>query len=134
MIILQKATTNTDTIIRKLKAFTTLNNPYYLFVFTSPMNVQYTCIGTDLATVAQQESFSNFTIIEGVDDRTNGSLILGNTGVYDFEIYEQASSTNLDPNNATRIEYSFGLARVKDSEVSNYVAHEIDVTYAEHSI
>ena len=132
MIILQKATTNTDLILT-LTENTTLSSPVYLFVFTSVANVDYPVISTDLATVAQKARYNKFTIIEGASDPTNGSLILGNTGVYDLVVYEQSSATNLDPTLATGV-VERTLARIIDSEVSNYVSHEIDVTYAEHSI
>lgn len=131
MIVLQKATTNED-VIFTLAEDTTISNPYYLFRFISEGNTSYTCISADLATVAQQARFNKFTFIEGVDDRTNGSLILGNTGVYRVEVYEQVSSTNLDPDNATLIQTN--LCRLIDSETSNYVAHEIVTEYTSHVI
>jgi hypothetical protein len=131
VILLQKATTNED-VIFTLSENTTLTSPYYLFEFTSEGNTSYTCISADLATVAQQARFNKFTFIEGVDDRTNGSLILGNTGVYRVNVYEQASSTNLDVANATFVEYT--MMRLIDSETSNYVSHEIVTEYIDHVI
>ena len=131
MIVLQKATTNED-IVFTLTENSTLSNPYYLFEFISEGNTSYTCISADLGTEAQKARFNKFTIIEGVDDRTNGSLILGNTGVYRINVYEQISSTNLDVDNASFVEYTIG--RLIDSETSNYVAHEIVTEYIDHVI
>ena len=132
MIILQKATTNTDLILT-LTENTTLAIPVYLFVFTSEANVAYPVISTDLATAAQKARYNKFTITEGANNPTNGSLILGNTGVYDLVVYEQSSTSNLDPALATGV-VERTLARIIDSEASNYVSHQIDVTYAVHSI
>ena len=131
MIVLQKATTNEE-LIFTLTDDSTLSNPYYLFEFISEGNTAYTCISADLATEAQKVRFNKFTIIEGVDDRTNGSLILGNTGVYRINVYEQISSTNLDVDNASFVEYTIG--RLIDSETSNYVAHSIITEYIDHVI
>lgn len=131
MIVLQKAATNED-IVFTLKENSTLTNPYYLFEFVSEGNKSYTCISADLATEAQKARFNKFTFIEGVDDRTNGSLILGNTGVYRVNVYEQVSSTNLDVDNASFVEYT--MMRLIDAESSNYVAHEIVTEYIDHVI
>ena len=131
MIVLQKASTNED-IVFTLKENSTLTNPYYLFEFVSEGNKSYTCISADLATEAQKARFNKFTFIEGVDDRTNGSLILGNTGVYRVNVYEQVSSTNLDVDNASFVEYT--MMRLIDAESSNYVAHEIVTEYIDHVI
>ena len=133
MWVIQKATTNENNILYGLKDDSTLVSPVYLFVF-SKGGVDYPVILTDLATSSQKEEYSKFTLIEGADDPTNGSLILGTTGVYDLVIYEQSSSTNLDPNNATYVQDT--LARVIDSEniSSAWIEHTIDLTFYEHSV
>lgn len=130
MIILQKATSNTNKTFT-LKENSTLASPVYLFVFSKGGN-DYPVICTDLATTAQKERFNKFTIVEGVDDPTNGSFIIGSTGVYELNIYEQSSTTNLDPDNATGL-VETTLARVIDSETSNYIEHTISVSYTEHT-
>jgi hypothetical protein len=131
MIILQKATTNQNLILT-LKENTTLSNPVYLFVFSKGGN-DYPVIGTDLATAAQKERFNKFTIIEGASDPTNGSLIIGNPGVYELNVYEQSSTTNLDPDSASGL-VETTLARVIDSETSNYTENIIAVSYSENVI
>lgn len=130
MIILQKATTNTE-LVFTLNENKTLSSPYYLFVFSKGGN-DYPVISTDLATTAQQERYNKFTITEGSSDPTNGSFIIGSTGVYELNIYEQSSSSNLDPDNATGLVEST-LARVIDSESSNYIEHTISINYIEHT-
>jgi len=128
---LQKATTNQNLILT-LKENTTLDTPVYLFVFSRGGN-DYPVISTDLATAAQKERFNKFTITEGADDPENGSLILGATGVYELNVYEQSSSTNLDPDNSTGI-VETTLARIIDSETSNYTENVISVSYSENVI
>ena len=131
MIVLQKATTNTN-LVFTLNEDVTLSSPVFLFVF-SKGGVDYPVISTDLATTAQKARFNKFTITEGASDPTNGSFIIGSTGVYELVIYEQSSSTNLDPDSATGV-VERTLARVIDSETSNYIEHNITTTYVEHSI
>jgi len=131
MLLLQKAATNEDLVL-ELTENSSLSNPVYLFVFSRGGN-DYPVISTDLATDAQKARFNKFTIVEGVNDPTNGSLILGNTGVYDLVVYEQSSTTNLDPTLATNKDYTT-LARLIDSESSIYVSHNITVSYTEHVI
>jgi hypothetical protein len=131
MLLLQKAATNEDLVL-ELTENSSLSNPVYLFVFSRGGN-DYPVISTDLATDAQKARFNKFTIVEGVNDPTNGSLILGNTGVYDLVVYEQSSTTNLDPTLATNKVYTT-LARLIDSESSIYVSHNITVSYTEHVI
>lgn len=67
---------------------------YYLIAFTNDQTgTEYTVIDTDASTNVAR--WSKFTITEGADDRTNGSLVLGNAGSYSYEIYGQTSSSNL---------------------------------------
>lgn len=134
MIIINKGQTNED-LVFTLKENTTLSTPVYLFQFISPLNVSYTCISTDLATTAQKERFNKFTIIEGVDDRENGSLILGGQGVYELVIWEQSSTTNLDPDNATgRVEQTLCRVVGTSDSTTDYIEHTITTSYIEHTV
>lgn len=119
-----------------LKNNSSLSSPTYLFVFTSPANVEYSVIPVNTTPTGAENTYSQFTLTEGGSDPTNGDITLGTTGVYDLEIYEQASTTNLDKANATKIPFDGLLARVisTESESSQYVEHVIPVTYIEHSI
>lgn len=131
MILVQKATTTTNVTLYNLKKDSSLSNPVWLFVFNMG-GVDYPVILTDQSTATQREEFSLFNIVEGTDDPTNGEFILGGTGVYDVVIYEQTSTTNLDPDNATRVQET--IARVIDTETSSYIEHIIDTSYIEHTI
>ena len=135
-MIIQKATTNTNLIVQDLANLITLSSPTYLFILTSGVNVDYAVIPVNTTPTGASGAYSSFTITEGGNDPTLGNITLGTTGVYDLVIYEQASTTNLDPDNATKIEYGTVLARVIStaSETSNYIEHVIDVTFIEHSV
>jgi len=124
-MILTKGTANTvaPTLNEKL----TINSPNYLFIFEYN-GTEYPVIAADEATVAQQVRFNKFTITEGVDDPTNGSLILGPTGTYHYFIYAQASSTNLDKDLADEL-VERGEMQFVDDESSAYVQNILDVKY-----
>lgn len=133
MWIIEKGVTTDNNILYNLEDDSTLVNPVYLFLFNKG-NLTYPVILTDLSTPDQKEEYSRFDITEGVNDPTNGQVILGTTGVYDVIVYEQTSTTNLDPSNATYVQEF--LARVNDAQIlsNSYIEHVIDLTYIEHSV
>ena len=131
---LQKATTN-DNVGLTLAEDTTITNPVYLFEWQNDQTkVRYYAICQDVSIAGPARERSNlFNITLGVDDPLNSSLILGNVGRYHYFIYEQTSTTNLDPalsDNTTPI--SRGTCNVFDDEVSQYNAHQITITYTAH--
>lgn len=131
---LQKATTN-DNVGLTLAEDTTITNPVYLFEWQNDQTkVNYYAICQDVSLAGPARERSNlFNITLGVDDPLNSSLILGNVGRYHYFIYEQTSTTNLDPSlsdNTTPI--SRGTCNVFDDEVSQYNAHQIKITYTAH--
>jgi len=105
---------------------TTLTNPYYLFKFVDASNVpKYVLINSadDLASADQQVRFNEFEIEEvssGADPLTGKVTLVD--GDYDYTIYEQASSTNIDPANSTGIVEN-GICTVYSvpSEIENKV-------------
>lgn len=110
---------------------TTISTPTYLFVFKSDnTNVEYPVISTDLATEAEKVRYNEFTIIEGVDDPENGSVVLGATGTYHYFVYAQSSTTNLDPDLADEIVERGSMLLITAGEASNYIENNIDVVYA----
>ena len=131
---LQKATTN-ENVGLTLAEDTTIANPVYLFEWQNDQTkVKYYAICQDVSIAGPARERSNlFDITLGVDDPLNSSLILGNVGRYHYFIYEQTSTTNLDPalsDNTTPI--SRGTCNVFDDEVSQYNAHQITITYTAH--
>lgn len=84
-----------------LSELKTLSAPYYLFEFINDTNVaSYVLINSadDLASTDEQARFNLFSI-EEVSSGSNplsGTITLVN-GDYQYTIYEQTSSTNIDP-------------------------------------
>ena len=107
---------------------TTISNPVYLFGFEAQQRkVKYYCICQDVAPTSQKDRVNLFNITEGINDPLNSSLILGLQGRYNYFIYEQVSTTNLDPTGLTIIER--GLMTLKGTQASNYKSYEFDVEY-----
>jgi len=107
---------------------TTLTDAVYLFNFNSDQTKEdYFLICQDLATTEQKKRFNLFNITEGVDDPLNSSIILGLTGRYHYTIYEQLSTTNLDPTGLNIVER--GIMTLKGTQDSNYISYEFDVKY-----
>lgn len=128
MIVLEKATANVNVTLQ-LTDNITLVDPTYLFVFTRG-GVDYPVICEDLATSAERVRASRFTITEGANDPVNGSLIMGTPGVYELNVYEQSSTTNLAPDNSTGLVVTT-QARLNGTETITYIESEITINYIE---
>lgn len=101
MIVINKNATTE--FVATLYELSQLTNPNYLFEFESDQTkTKYYCIITDTST--NKERYNEFSFVEGSDDPTNGSLILGSAGFYNYKVYEQSSSTNLDPTGLNVVE------------------------------
>ena len=126
--VLKKATVNQN-LTFTLKRETTISNPTYLFEFESDQTFnKYYVIGTLQSSTNRADIF---TIEEGVNDPTNGQVILGNVGFYSYTVYAQTSTTNLDPNLADET-VETGKMKLIDDENSQYIQHEPTVTYTAH--
>jgi hypothetical protein len=113
---------------------TTLSPVYYLFEFQNDQTkVKYYQIFTDVSVAGSARERSNLFNIEVINSGSGANkIILGNTGLYHYTIYEQSSSSNLDPTGLTIVER--GQMRLVDGETSQYVAHEIEITYVAHEV
>lgn len=89
----------TETVIVTLKEKATLSAPNYLFIFTSKVantEIKFVLLNnTDLS--AYKDRFNQFSVV--VNTYFANSL----PGEYGYTIYEQTSSSNLDPSLATGI-------------------------------
>jgi hypothetical protein len=133
MLQLNKASTNSNISLDVTDGGSN-QYPYYLFVFNRN-NINYPVICTDQSTTAQRVRSSRFTIIEGANDPTNGSLIIGGDGVYQLNIYGQSSSSNLLAANATENLMFLPVRWNGSLAVSSiFVEHEIDLEFIEHII
>ena len=97
-----------------------LVNPYYLFEFTKDdTSTSFYVIGTDISTY--QERFNECLITETTTPNTLIGEIELVTGMYKYSIYEQASSTNLNPTGLTEVET--GYLRVRDLSIVNNIEY-----------
>lgn len=83
---------------------TTIPNPAYLFEFIHEQSFkEYRCVLTNISTSTPR--FDEFVLIDGVD------VNFDYNGYYIYNIYEQQSPGNLDPNN------TIGLVETGRAEV-----------------
>lgn len=130
MIKLTKDTTNSN-IALTLTEKVTISNPVFLFEFINDVSLstKYYVISADTSTETQR--YNLFEIVEGVDDPTNGSVILGLEGFYKYNVYEQATgSTNLDPTGLTVVE-SGKMKLLGDNQT--FTKNEISREYVAHN-
>ena len=101
MILITKNTTNN--IILTLAEKTTLTNAVYLFEVTNDSSEVVKCfIAEDIS--PNKQRYNEFDLIENViEDLLNGTFELGLSGFYTYNIYEQTSTTNLEPTLATNL-------------------------------
>jgi hypothetical protein len=124
MIVINKnATTN---FVATLYELSQLTNPNYLFEFESDQTkVKYYTIISDIST--NKPRYNEFNFIEGSNDPTNGTLILGSAGFYNYKVYEQASSSNLDPTGLNKVEE--GKLKLIDSTYQpSFTQHSVSPT------
>jgi predicted DNA-binding protein len=95
VILINKNTTNK--VILTLSEKTTLTNAKYLFEVINDMSNTVKCfIAADIST--NKLRYNEFYFIENAtEDLLNGTFSLTLSGFYKYNVYEQASTTNLDP-------------------------------------
>jgi hypothetical protein len=108
----------TEKVIVTLKEKATLSAPNYLFIFTSKVtNLQIKFVllnNTDLS--AYKDRFNEFSLV------VNTYFATALPGEYGYTIYEQTSSSNLDPSLAT------GILETGQMELNNSTDFEF-ITY-----
>ena len=115
-----------NTVVLTLKEKTTLTNPKYLFVFKNDQsNVDSKFIAADTSTYPDR--YNKFVITEKTSNPNplTGEVTLSLDGFYTYTIYEQTSSTNLNPANATKI--------VETGKVQVFATATADHTYSPDS-
>tara|TARA_R110000782_G_scaffold108347_1_gene196887 strand:+ start:166 stop:561 length:396 start_codon:yes stop_codon:yes gene_type:complete len=128
-ILINQNTVNSLTFTLTEK--TTLSAPIYLFQFRNVTEkVSYYCIMADIS--LYKERYNEFLFTEGTDLPLIGELILGAGGQYEYFVYEQLSTTNLDPTLSTGLVES-GLIDF-DRGQTTYNQHTIDQTYKTHQV
>jgi VCBS repeat-containing protein len=109
MVVITKGQANTVTVTLKEK--TTITNAYYLWEFISKASGEkkYCIQPTDLS--QYKDRYNQFIITE--DSTPNpiaGEVTLATTGEWSYNVYEQASASNLSPTGKTIVES--GLVKV----------------------
>lgn len=115
-----------NVVVLTLKEKTTLTNPKYLFVFKNDQtNVDAKFIAADTSTYPDR--YNKFTITEKTTSPNplTGEVTLSLDGFYTYTIYEQTSSTNLNPANATGV--------VETGKVQVFATIVADHTYSPDS-
>ena len=112
--MLQIARGSNNTIILTLNESKTLTNPYYLMkmVSSDSRTVKTFILASDLS--GHTDRFNKFVITESATEvLTSGTVTLKPTGIWDWEVYEQTSSTNLNVNAAdNQVPLESGQAKV----------------------
>lgn len=96
-------TNTTKLVILTLTEKVTLTNPKFLFEFiNNESHVKYYCISANLS--AYKERYDSFNLqLTSSPNNLIGQLNLP-VGEYDYNVYEQASTTNLNPSGLTKLE------------------------------
>jgi hypothetical protein len=122
MIYLTKGATSQ--IILTLKEKQTLSAPNYLFVFThrgSNIEVKFVLLNNQ-DTSTYKDRFNQFSIV------TNTYFGTQDSGEWEYQIYEQTSTTNTNPANATGL-IETGIMRLNDSTSFTYTKHQPNNTF-----
>lgn len=122
MIYLTKGATSQ--IILTLKEKQTLSAPNYLFVFThrgSNIEVKFVLLNNQ-DTSAFKDRFNQFSIV------TNTYFGTQDSGEWEYQIYEQTSTTNTNPANATGL-IETGIMRLSESTSFTYTKHQPNNTF-----
>lgn len=103
-IMLSFVKTSSNTIVVTLAEKTTLTGTvYYLWKFVNDQDgsIDY-CIATDLSLYTYR--YNKFTITDQANPTPLSGQVSLQTGFGKYYVYEQASSTNLDPTGLTQVE------------------------------
>ena len=122
MIYLTKGQTNS--IILTLKEKQTLTNPNYLFVFTHRgSNIIRSFVLLQAANIsAFKERYDEFSIV------TNTYFTNYDSGEWEYEIYEQASTSNTNPSLATS-KLETGIMRLDEATDFTYTKYQPNNTF-----
>lgn len=130
MLVINKNTNNT--LIVTLQEKVTLSNPYYLFVFTNDAT-DISVVFLQSNTSTQKERYDQFLITERSTslNASSGIIEFLPLGSWTYEIYEQSSSSNLNPVNAGAL-LETGKAKVVGTNETYSTYTGQDITYKVH--
>lgn len=127
MIKIIKASNNNVAVTLYEKTTIAVSLVHYLWVFTNAStNQSTTCIAEDTSDYINR--YNLFNIVENNDpDPLSGEVSL-DEGMYDYYVYEQVSSTNLDPTGLTLVES--GLVTVYQAPTTDTIYESTSPQYA----
>jgi len=100
VIVINKNSNNN--FIATLYELSQLSNPYYLFEFESDQTkTKYYNVIADVST--NKPRYNEFNLLEGTDP-FNNEFELGSPGFYNYRVFEQVSSSNLNPTGLNVVE------------------------------
>ena len=113
-MLLYQINSQSDTIVT-LTESTTLTSPYYLFVFTNvSTKVQYKINVNSTSDVSLfKDRFNEFAF------NTITLFATAQAGQFSYEIYEQLSSSNLDPSGLNLVECGKMLLQPENNLIKN---------------
>ncbi len=126
MLLINRGANNT--LIMTLTEKSTLSNPYYLMRLTNDTTRQQKVflMAGDLSSYTYR--YNQFTLTESANEiLTSGTVELKPTGFWSYEIFEQASSSNLDPLQTGAL-VEQGKVKVVGTDTI-YTEHPITLTY-----
>jgi len=120
MIYITKASSNTVALTLWEKTTIALDLVQYLFIFDNAQTNETTAfIAEDTSDFINR--YNLFTIVENDNPDPLAGEVSLDRGRYNYYVYEQESTTNLDPTGLTLVESGF---------VTVYAARAADTTYA----
>lgn len=122
MIYLNKGQTNQ--IIFTLREKQTLTAPNYLFIFIHRgSNIKRSFVLLQAANISPfKERYDEFSIT------TNTYFQNYDSGEWEYQIYEQTSTTNTNPDNATSL-LETGVMRLNDATAFEFTTYEPNNTF-----
>lgn len=91
-------------VVLTLTEKTTVSTPTYLFQFeNNNTHEKVYCIQSDTSAHIERYNLFNLTVVAGVPVPLSGEIKLTLGDEYNYTIYAQSSTTNLNPANATEI-------------------------------
>lgn len=110
-----------NTLVFTLNEKVTLSSPVFLFEITNQVDNNAICfIAADTSSYVSW--YNKFTVTEQTSGTNylTGIISCPNTGQYNYRIFEQSSSTNLNPANATTL-LETGIITVSSTQAAEVV-------------
>jgi hypothetical protein len=112
-----------------LSESTTISSPIYLFEFINDLTKEVICfISSDTSNFKERYNQFNIQVVSKVvQEPLIGKIYLSDTGFYRYNIYQQTSTTNLNPDNALglvetgKVKYIFNEQETIELDSNNEV-------------